>query len=808
MKVDASFVYLDIRLKDYMGARHHLGAAYIRAFLGQHGIRCEQYLAPPTRRLDDMADELAEHSPALVGFTVFDRNFHLTRLLAQKVRERLPRALIVAGGPTATFSYDLLLRRSPAFDACVRHHGEEVSLSLIERVCSDQSRSLRDVPQLALRVNGDVILTDSSSGERNGPRNGALDRFPSPYLTGAIKPELGPQVGLTTSRGCPFRCSYCNFSAMSTRLVEYHSIERIVSELTEIDHSLAGRRLPTRLEFFDDVFTVNRSRTLELCTAIEMARLENLTFWCETRADLVDEEVLEHLARAGVSEINFGLESTDDRVLDAIHKLRGGRSRHQEFLGQVKRAVLEARAVGIAPFVSLIFGLPEETPEIAHRTLDFIESLPLEGYSHNFLHVEPGTELWRTHAQYGISVTEGPQSLPYRTTHAYDVHRDVPVRQHRMSLERMTRSAHALLVAERLSGHVPRRRKGEPLKCVCLSASLKTEELADPWWTSAVGPATALTLINEHVSAGDYDAWLAAAACFQLPVFRLDVAQPGACGRTLIDDRPALQAPPEYYLRSITPGEGNEGSVEEDRAVLNIRELATGREPERAADWILRRAETDAKTLGEVNLELSCRYACRACPATSYSAAWIDERGIRPCPPAPPRDLRPLENLQEQEEQAQQAEMHRRGCSTCEVRQSCPKCLHTAPLTAVEYCQIQKRGKMLPAALVLEITRLLSRSEPIHVTSESAVIRVDNVLGQESHVNKKWETTTPLVTARWGDTPILYDAGNGRLWEVPEALILVLELAGHEELDRLPAVDSMCRSLETLGVVRPTEVPA
>ena len=123
MSIDASFVYLDIRLKDYLGARHHLGAAYVRAFLAQHGIRSEQYLAPPTRGIEHMADELAEGGPAFVGFTVFDRNFHLTRLLAQKVRERLPAAFIVAGGPTATFSYELLLGRCAAFDACVLHHG-------------------------------------------------------------------------------------------------------------------------------------------------------------------------------------------------------------------------------------------------------------------------------------------------------------------------------------------------------------------------------------------------------------------------------------------------------------------------------------------------------------------------------------------------------------------------------------------------------------------------------------------------------------------------------------------------------------
>lgn len=801
MSVDASFVYLDIRLKDYLGARHHLGAGYLRAFLARHGIESEQYLAPPTKRLDRMADELAERRPTFVGFTVFDRNFHLTRLLAQKVRERLPRALIVAGGPTATFSYELLLGRCAAFDACVLHHGEEAALALLAPLRRGRAPMLAAVPRLAFRVGDRVSLSTARSAPRGGPREGALDRFPSPYLSGAIPPTLGDRVGVVTARGCPFRCSYCNFSAMSTGQVEYHSIARTVEELVAIDGALAGRRGRARLEFFDDVFTLNRSRTLALCAAIEAARLRHLTFWCETRADLVDEEVLEHLARAGVTEMNFGLESTDARVLTAIHKLRGGASRHAEFLSCVRRAVVAARAAGIAPFVSLIFGLPDETAETAHRTLDFIESLPLEGYSHNFLHVEPGTELWHTHARYGIDVTEGPQILPYRTTHAYDVHREVPVRPHRMSLERMTRSSHALRVAEALGGRLPPREHDEPLGFVCLSGAVTPEVFAATWWTSAVGPATAVALVSDGVGPADYDTWLSAAARHDLPLFRLDVARRDAGGLTLADDRPALQAPPEYRLRRVTPGQ--DGRDPDDVcSVLTFREVTTGAAPERAADWILELAEKDAAALGEMTLELSCRFAGRPCPAASYAAAWVDERGVRPCPPAPPREPRPLPILAGRAALNHAAEMARRGCANCEVQATCPKCIHTAPLQPAEYCQVQKRGKMLHAALVLEIARLLSRSESAPGAPAAGSLRLGRVLARGASLAASWKTTVLLVTAWQKTRPLLYDAAGARLWEVPEALALFLELAGHAETEQLPAAAALCRSLEHLGVAR------
>jgi|GEM_PF-1423138 len=802
MSVAAYFVYLDIRLKDYLGARYHLGAAYIRAFLAQHGIRSEQYLAPSTRHLDDIADELAGKSPAFVGFTVFDRNFHLVRLLAQKVRERLPDALIVAGGPTATFSYELLLQRCPAFDLCVLHHGEQPCLALLQPLLSGRAPVFAEIPQLAIRSASGVALTGPGRVEHGRNRDGALDRFPSPYLSGSIPFEFGCHVGVVTSRGCPFHCSFCNFSAMSTRVVEYHSIERTVEELKALDQSLAHHGVVTRLEILDDLFTVNRKRTLTLCAAIEAARLQHLALWCETRADLVDEEVLEHLARAGVREMNFGLESIDPQVLSAIHKVRGGTARHADFLQYVRRAVLAARAVGVAPFVSLIFGLPMETPAVARRTLDFIESLPLEGYSHNFLHVEPGTELWHTHSHYGISVSEGPQILPYRTTHAYDVYREVPVRPHRMSLERMTRSAHALRFAERLSGDIQQRSDGEPLSFACLSGAVEPRNLEARWWSSAVGPATAIALLTGLLRPGEYDDWLSAAARFGLPLFRIDVAQQDEAGWVLADDGPALQAAAEYRLRRITSGNQGDLNPEEEDSVLVFRELSTDATPERAADWVRSRAEQDAHSLSEVTLELSCRWTCRACPAATYSAAWIDERGVRPCPPAPPQQPRQLKDLAAHEATAYAEEMRRRGCATCEVRQTCPKCLHTAPLEPAEYCLIQRRGRMLESALLLEIARLLDRSTRNQDSLPGGGLRIERVLARDIGLAGAWQTTTTLVMARRDTTWILYDAESARLWQIPEALSLLLEVAGRGELHDVPHVDALCRSLERLGLVR------
>jgi radical SAM superfamily enzyme YgiQ (UPF0313 family) len=226
-----------------------------------------------------------------------------------------------------------------------------------------------------------------------------LDIFPSPYLTNTINAaevfEQNGNISISTSRGCVYRCIYCNFSAMSGHSMRYHSAERVIAELAKIKEAVGGSHM---VEINDDIFTLNRKRVENICKRLIKERL-GLSYWIETRGDCVDRELLELLYQAGVREVNFGLESAVPRVLYKIKKVRLTEGKadnfepEREYIRKTQEGVKIAQKIGINASVSVIFGLPGETLEDAMTTLNFVKKLKVFKYYHNLLKVYRGTQL-------------------------------------------------------------------------------------------------------------------------------------------------------------------------------------------------------------------------------------------------------------------------------------------------------------------------------------------------------------------------------------------------------------------------------
>jgi len=410
------------------GFSEHLGTAYLRAILRRAGIPSLQYLPASNPSLAGFADALRKLRPRAVGFTVYESNLGLTRSMARAVRETLPGAAILVGGPNATFSPEETLDLVEA-DVCLRGAGENAIVPLAEALGSaGPAENLADVlghiPNLVIRTpDGPHHTPQGNLSSFPGGRFRTLDDIPSPFQDGVVATS---DIGYLSARGCNQHCTYCSFAAISGRRVAFHGVERVLSDLEALE--ALARRVPPQsgvVQICDDAFTLVPDRARRICEGI-LEKGIRLPLWCETRGDRVSPDLLRLMRRAGFVSIGFGLESAVPRVLRTIGKVRPPDSAgnpecraEAEYLERFREAVRAARACGLAVNVSVIGGLPGESADDFRATLDFVESLGVETYSHNVLSLFPGTPLYERRLELGLDAFRDPSTGDWRTVHPY-----------------------------------------------------------------------------------------------------------------------------------------------------------------------------------------------------------------------------------------------------------------------------------------------------------------------------------------------------------------------------------------------------
>lgn len=407
------------------GFDFHLGAGYGRAYLETQGVLTGQFLHAGNGSFDEVAELILESRPRIVGFTCDDANYPRVRLLSERLRALGPGTGIVCGGPAATWSGETILDDCPAIDVCVRHEGESTALELV--AWAKGERALDTIRGIAYR-SGHVVCRTPDRGL--GGASPSLDELPDPYLEGTIPAAAAGRIGLVTSRGCSFPCTYCNYRLMSRGPARFHSVERVVTVLAFLDRELDGPTCASTIPFHDDNLLLDRGRLHLLLRRIAELRPRNLTFSGQLRPDLLTRETVCLLRDAGFTSVHFGVESAVPRILGTVKRLRrtGGEAdgyrQEEAHLERVRWAVEEIRGAGLKTSVGVILGCPGETEVEGRATLDFVKRLGVDQYLHNFLSVYAGTELERTCESFGIHVESAALApLPRRTRLTYPAHR-------------------------------------------------------------------------------------------------------------------------------------------------------------------------------------------------------------------------------------------------------------------------------------------------------------------------------------------------------------------------------------------------
>lgn len=755
----------------FQGFDYHLGTGHIRAYLAKHGLDTRQFVNAGHQPLVQTANKILETNPRIVGFSCYDNNYHVNRSLAEVIRRLAPEVLIVFGGPSATFSDELIMKDCAAIDICCRSYAEETCLELAERVL--EGSSLYQVPGITLRRDGAIVR---NPGRRASVRHeravtfdgafqdigGQLDIFPNPYVEGFLPIDRVDDIGFVTSRGCTFACTFCNFSAMSGRSFSAHSLNYVMGVFDHLEHELKRRGLKILVTLNDDNFSLQGRRFHELIQRMGEAEYLNLTFWAEMRAETLRPESFELLKRAGFAEINFGLESATPHVLAAMKKVRSSGwerdqyAKEERYVERIRWAVESAKSANLRTTVSVILGGPGETSVDGQKTLDFISELSVESYAHNFLAVSAGTELASTHKDWGIAVEIPPRRvLPFRTSVSYDVYQ-LKILEHDRAWLPMTgfemREAHALLC-----GTLPIRQHGDFPRGNGRGGSGRRSATPEidraPNYSPIIG-------IFEDALSDDAASWLATETAISSSVWLLhnSTAAKSKAFELINDYRVAVQE-----LNTLTIVEGVDGlwdmRVNElspdapnfnTRIIHRLNAAVTSQLPNEDSRSVLQvvlnssddvrafiamNPKQDDATLVNASLikrgaavEDGCRWCSSPCPAGDGQRLLLKRTGeISPCMSGGSIGSvhDPLETVLARARGALSSEYKRRGCDSCPVESTCSKCLFPSPYSVEEFCELQRHRnrprEAVEGLLVAKLVGDISLDRKLEVTSLQAV---------------------------------------------------------------------------------------
>lgn len=355
--------------------------------------------------VEDILQDLYEAKADVIIFSCYIWNISFVRELAAELKKVSPEVKIWAGGPEVSYAANKFLMENPAFDLIMQGEGEEVFSELVCLTNTTKNMdllSLQNLQGLAVRkVSGKKGLQDESNVSEVHE-----DKYETKIINTGFAPLMDMDVipfvyedfhlfehkilYYETSRGCPFRCSYCLSSVDKT--VRFRSLSLVKKEL---DTFLAAK-VP-QVKFVDRTFNCNRKRAIDIWSYLVEHDNGVTNFHFEISSDLLGEEELELFAkmRPGLIQLEIGVQSTNGQTVDAIH-------RHMD-LEKVFYYVDRVHQLGnIHQHLDLIAGLPYENYERFGESFNDLYAHEPDQLQLGFLKVLKGTVMEEEVRKYNI----------------------------------------------------------------------------------------------------------------------------------------------------------------------------------------------------------------------------------------------------------------------------------------------------------------------------------------------------------------------------------------------------------------------
>ena len=316
--------------------------------------------------------------------------------VCEELKKIVPRAFVVLVGTHVSSLPEETLQKSRAIDSVARREYEYTIRDLAALLAASEqppdAEDLRRIVGLSFRNGSELVHNRDRAFVEDLDSLPLVSKVYSKHLDirDYFNPNaLFPMVTLITSRGCPFRCSFCVYpQTMTGRKCRFRTTNDVVDEMEYVVREFPGARC---IFFEDDTLTATRNRCRELADAV-IARGIKIPWTANSRSDL-DLETMIRIRKAGCRSLCVGFESGDQDVLDSMRK---GIKTETMF-----RFMDDAGKAGILIHGCFIFGFPGETREKIMRTIDLAIRLRPDTVQFYPVMTYPGTEAYQEYRDRG-----------------------------------------------------------------------------------------------------------------------------------------------------------------------------------------------------------------------------------------------------------------------------------------------------------------------------------------------------------------------------------------------------------------------
>ena len=348
------------------------GIGYIAHSLQSNGFKASVFDMNLGYGLKDLQKRISDFKPDIVGFTVMTFGHRDVYETINTIKRSHPEIKIAVGGPHLSTLREKVLKDCPGIDYGIILEGDSSFIELCKGKEPDE------IQGLIYRRSGQVVKNDFHKFIMD------LDSLSFPkYESFELDKYPTRQIGIITSRGCPYDCIYCPVIAAIGKQFRQRSARSIVDEI-EYWYDRGYREIL----ILDDNFTLSRRRVEQVCDLLGKKDFKGISLKCPNgiRADRVDRILLKAMREVGFDMISIGVEASNDMVLKNIKK--------GEDVAKIEETIRDACDLGFDVVLFFMIGSPGETPEDIKSSFLLAMRYPVSNAAFYNIIPFPATELF------------------------------------------------------------------------------------------------------------------------------------------------------------------------------------------------------------------------------------------------------------------------------------------------------------------------------------------------------------------------------------------------------------------------------